>query len=207
MNTDKKKLISPLFIFALLIGMNIHYQSCEQNDDRSSKTIIKSVFFIRHGKTEKDKKYRKKNRPLSASGRNDIKVLSKFAIDSTQNIQLILCGEEKCDRSTAKIIAKHLDKTSFIKKEDALTSCRSQDIFRTLDKLNEDLKEIIVITNETAMIQAINHYQTDTIFTSLPTSSLVRLDFYNNWSSIGHKTAKFRQFSNIKQYTNEISED
>ena len=207
MNTDKKKLISPLFIFALLIGLNIHHQSCEQIVDRSSKTITKSVFFIRHGKTDKDKKYRKKNRPLSALGKKEIKSLMKFSLDSAQNIQLILCGDEKSDRSTAKIIAKHLDKTSFIKKEDALTACRSQDIFRTLDQLNKDLNEIIIITNETAMIQAINHYQADTIFTSLPTSSLVRLDFYDNWSAIGHKTAKFKQFSNIKQYINEISED
>lgn len=207
MNTGKKKLISPLFILIFLYGLNMHFQSCERIFDRSTKSIKKTVFFIRHGKTEKDKKYSKKNRPLSTLGKKEVKTLIKFAMDSTQNIQLILCGEEKSDRSTAKLIAKHLNKTSFIKTEDALTACRSQDIFRTLDQLNEDLNEIILITNETAMIQAINHYQTDTIFTSIPTSSLIRLDFFNNWSTIGHKTAKFSQFSNIKQYINEISED
>ncbi|MFK7796626.1 MAG: histidine phosphatase family protein [Aureispira sp.] len=156
----------------------------------------KKLLLLRHSKASSKKKYTDFKRPLTEKGRKDAQRLGEYIQSREINIDCICSSSAVRAKSTAKAIAELLDyPIARITLDSSLYKCKTRIIINTIKNLADSCKQVLVVGHNPAIIQTANHFQRDTIFTEVPKSGLIGIDFTNqHWSVLGHQEGRYRFF-------------
>lgn len=156
----------------------------------------KKLLLLRHSKASSKKKYTDFKRPLTEKGRKDAQYLGKYIQSRGLKINCICSSSAVRAKSTAKAIAEVLDyPIANITLDSSLYKCKTRVMINRIKNLADSCKQVLIVGHHPAIIQTANHFQRDTIFTDVPKSGLIGIDFTNQrWSVLGHQEGHYRFF-------------
>lgn len=156
----------------------------------------KKLLLLRHSKASSKKKYTDFKRPLTEKGKKDAQNLGKYMESKGLKIDCICSSSAVRAKSTAKTIAEFLDyPIANITLDSSLYKCKTRVMINTIKHLSDSCKQVLIVGHNPAIIQTANHFQRDTIFTDVPKSGLIGIDFTNQkWSVLGHQEGRYGFF-------------
>lgn len=157
----------------------------------------KKLLLLRHSKASSKKKYSDFKRPLTKKGRKDAQQLGEHIQSKRLKIDCICSSSAVRAKSTAKVIAEVLDyPTANITLDSSLYKCKTRVMIDAIKNLADSCKQVLIVGHNPAIIQTANYFQRDTIFTDVPKSGLIGIDFTNeHWSVLGHQEGRYRFFA------------
>lgn len=165
------------------------------------------LYLMRHAKAV-DKKKGKKDikRKLSKKGKEDAELMGFILRERAGKIDAIVSSSAKRCKSTAKRMADALSiSRDSIIYDSTLYHHKTRGLIRAIQDLKPTWKRVLVIGHNPATIQAANHFQKDTIFTSIPTAALVGIRFETvSWNYLGNKSGDFLFFERPKEFADQI---
>ena len=179
----------------LIVLLAIGWTSCgsRTNADSGEKRLL---LLLRHSKASGKKKYKDFKRPLTDKGEKDALYIGEYLQANNITIDCILSSSAVRAKSTAKIIAKVLDyPIASIALDSTLYKCKTRLLIEAIHALDDSCKRVLVVGHNPSTIQTANHFQRDTIFTDVPKSGLVGIEFTNErWSVLGHQEGSYLFF-------------
>ena len=138
---------------------------------------MKKVYLIRHAKSDWKKSVDDFERPLNKRGKKDAEFMANRLKNFGVKPDIIYSSPAKRAKSTAKIIAKVLEyPKSSIVYVDKLYEATIEDYISTIKSVPESFDEVFIIGHN-PVITEVGELLSDTILTSMPTCSIVCLEF------------------------------
>jgi phosphohistidine phosphatase len=161
--------------------------------DPSDKRLL---LLLRHSKDSKKKKYSNFARPLTKGGRADAQAIGEYLQESGIQPDCIVSSAAKRAQETAQLVAEELGyPSSSILLDTSLYKCKTRILIEAIQALDDSCRQVLVVGHNPSTIQTANHFQRDTIFTEVPKSGLIGIEFVEgSWSVLGHKEGAFRFF-------------
>ena len=79
--------------------------------------------------------------------------------------------------------------------DSTLYKCKTRLLIEAIHALDDSCKRVLVVGHNPSTIQTANHFQRDTIFTDVPKSGLIGIEFTNErWSVLGHQEGSYLFF-------------
>lgn len=155
------------------------------------------LLLLRHSKDSNKKKYSNYKRPLTSKGEEQAQYIGEYLQAKGIKLDCILSSSAVRAKSTAKIVANALDyPIASISLDSALYKCKTQQLIKAIQKLDDSCKKVLVVGHNPSIIQTANHFQRDTIFTAVPKSGLIGIEFSNySWSVLGHQEGEYQFFT------------
>jgi phosphohistidine phosphatase len=173
------------------------------NVNRSEPKQERVLYLIRHGKSDHlDTSLTDFERHLSKKGKQASNLMGQKLMQRGLIPDRILISPSKRTKSTAKRIARALnfEKDSIVH-DSTLYRCKTQELISAIRSLDPKYKSVIIVGHNPSTIQVANHFQKDTIFTSVPTTGIIAIKFESySWENLGHKQGKFMFFDYPKRY-------
>lgn len=172
-------------------------------------TVKRTLYLIRHAKSSHiDTILVDFDRPLIKKGKTAAKLMGQKLMQRGVLLDKMLISPAKRCKSTAKRIAKALtfEKDSIVK-DTSLYKCKTQQLIAAIRDLGPQYKSVAIVAHNPSIIQTANHFQKDTIFTSVPTGGIIALEFKaDSWQNLGHKQGSFLFFDFPKRYKNQLDD-
>jgi len=170
---------------------------------RSEPKQERTLYLIRHAKSSHlDTSATDFERHLSKKGKQASNLMGEKLMQRGLIPDRIVISPSKRTKSTAKRIARALnfEKDSIVH-DSTLYRCKTQELITAIRGLDARYKDVIIVGHNPSTIQAANHFQKDTIFTSVPTTGIIAIKFQaDSWENLGHKQGKFMFFDYPKRY-------
>lgn len=183
---------------------------CSSNNKATSgKPKEKRILYlIRHAKSSHKKdSLADVERPLSNRGKDDAVLMGMELLKQGITLDKMVISHSKRTKSTAKRLGKvlHFEKDS-IQKDSSLYRCKTQALVTVIRNLGAGYKSVAIIGHNPSIIQAANHFQKDTIFTSVPTCGIIAIEFESDsWEHLGNKEGTFLFFDYPKKHKEKIA--
>ena len=154
------------------------------------------LLLLRHSKDSDKKKYSNYKRPLTSKGEAQAQYIGEYLKSQEIKLDCILSSSAVRAKSTAKIVANLLDyPVASIALDSALYKCKTRDLIKAIQELDDSCQQVLVVGHNPSIIQTANHFQRDTIFTEVPKSGLIGIEFSNySWSVLGHQEGEYQFF-------------
>ncbi|GGG56880.1 phosphohistidine phosphatase SixA [Croceivirga lutea] len=155
---------------------------------------MKTLIFIRHGKSSWDYDVDDKDRPLKERGITDAHLIGSEL--STFNLTIDYAYSSPANRAlhTAMIVMRNLEfNFEHFKVSNQLYDFSGQSVLNFCKNLHEDLNTVLLFGHNYAFTSLVNNLG-DKYIENLPTAGMAQLNFeVNSWSEItSGKTQKLR---------------
>ncbi|MCH2022817.1 MAG: histidine phosphatase family protein [Saprospiraceae bacterium] len=173
----------------------------------SNSTDTRTLYLIRHSKSShSDSSKIDFDRLLLKKGKEDASLMGEKLMQRGVILDKIIISPSKRTKTTAKRIAKKLNfEKDSIQHDTILYLCKTNEYISVIKNINPNFKSVAIIGHNPSTIQVANHFQKDTIFTSVPTTGIIAIEFKSDsWFTIGHKQGKFLFFDCPKNYKHEF---
>lgn len=193
-----------LFLFSLLL-----FACSSQNKtspEVSESQISRTLYLVRHAKSSKIDSIIDFDQPLVKKGKVSARLMGEKLMHRGIVLDKMIISPAKRCKSTAKKIAKALtfEKDSIVK-DTTLYKCKTQQLIAAIRSLGPQYKSVAIVGHNPSMIQTANHFQKDTIFTSVPTTGVIAIEFKaDSWKNLGHKQGSFLFFDYPKRYKEQL---
>ena len=153
---------------------------------------MKSITFIRHGKSSWEHDVTDRERPLKARGVNDIKLVVNQYIKTKNLPKNIFSSPANRALSTCKIFLKALNiPENKIKVVEELYDFEGQNVVNFVKKLSNETKDVMIFGHNNALTSISNIFG-DVFIDNLPTSGLVKINFeIDDWKDLKQGTTEF----------------
>ena len=153
---------------------------------------MKTIYFIRHGKSSWENTLLDVDRPLNKLGVTDAKHIGQKLLEKEIEFDAIYSSIAKRAKSTATIVASQLGIDSKqILLRDKLYNFDSDKIVSFIKEIPNDQKNVLIFGHNPAFTSVINTYGSIQ-FDNLPTCGVVALEFdIKNWQSLNNGITTF----------------
>ena len=146
---------------------------------------MKTIILVRHGKSSWKYDLSDRERPLTARGKNDAKLVANQYIRQSKEPKLICSSPAKRALNTCKIFIKLLDiSEESIHIVDGLYDFGGENVINFIKNLNSKYDEVMIFGHNHAFTSICNIF--GSIFIdNLPTCGLVKINFNcDDWEKI-----------------------
>lgn len=190
------KLLIMLFI-VIFVG------SCSSIVKPKSKEK-RTLLLIRHAKSShKDNSLIDIDRPLSKRGETDAILIGKELLKKGVVCDKVLVSPATRTKLTAKYLLNELNfEENGIQYDSSIYRSSTENIISIVKKLDTQYKNVAIIGHNPTTYKVANYLQKDTVFTDIPTCTVIAIEFEgsNSWESIDTKKGKFLFFDYPKKY-------
>lgn len=153
---------------------------------------MKSITFIRHGKSSWEHDVTDRERPLKTRGVNDIKLVVSQYVKTKNLPKNIFSSPANRALSTCKIFLKALNiPENKIKVVEELYDFEGQNVVNFVKKLSNETKDVMIFGHNNALTSISNIFG-DVFIDNLPTSGLVKINFeIDDWKDLKQGTTEF----------------
>lgn len=146
---------------------------------------MKTLIFIRHGKSSWDYDVDDKDRPLKERGISDAHLIGKELSSFGITIDYSFSSPANRALHTAMIVLRNLDfNFEYFKVSNQLYDFSGHSVLYFCKNLNEDLNTVLLFGHNYAFTSLVNNLG-DKYIENLPTAGMAQLNFdVNSWSEI-----------------------
>lgn len=162
---------------------------------------MKTIYFIRHAKSEQNIQCMDFERPLNKRGEKDAIFMAQRLKHFDINPNIIISSPAKRALKTAKIVAKTLGYSKkMIVKQDSLYDSSSKEYLEVIKNI-DSIHKVAFIFGHNPMITEVCELLTDSIIGNIPTSGIFCVEFdVINFSDIKLKSGKVLFFDLPKKH-------
>ena len=145
---------------------------------------MKTLLILRHGKSSwKYNDLADHDRPLKRRGKEDAEKMGKHILKNDLVPQLIISSSATRARRTARLVAYASGYGSEIVKDHSIYMAGPGDIIRTLQKVNDDTKRVMIVGHNPGLEDLLANLTEN--YYALPTCALAHIDLpITSWSEI-----------------------
>lgn len=164
---------------------------------------MKTIYFIRHGKSSWEHLVSDIDRPLNKRGINDAHHIGTKLLEKKVAFDAIYSSTANRAKSTATIVTSQLGIDSKqILLRDSLYNFESDEIVSFIKEIPNDQKNVLIFGHNPAFTSVINTYGSIQ-FDNLPTCGVVAIEFdIEKWQSLNNGTTKFYLIPKLLGYSN-----
>ena len=164
---------------------------------------MKTILIARHAQAVGMENYPSDfDRPLTDSGREDIKKVSTYLKNSNIIPEHIICSTAKRTLETAELIDRHVNNNGEIDKRDDLYGASVSDIISLIETLNSEYSSIMIVGHNPTMTLTINKISELTL-DYLPTSGVATIQYnISKWEDVLLYTGKILDLIYPNKITN-----
>ncbi len=153
---------------------------------------MKTIYFIRHGKSSWENNLSDVDRPLNNRGITDAKHIGQKLLEKEIKFDAIYSSIANRAKSTAAIVVSQLGiDTKQILLSDKLYNFDSYKIVSFIREIPDDQKNVLIFGHNPAFTALINAYGS-VQFDNLPTCGVVAIEFdIKNWQSLNNGITRF----------------
>lgn len=183
-----------IIVLGILLGMLLGTGCGPSNTPTTGEKRL--LLLLRHSKASGKKKYTDFKRPLTKKGKEDAEYIGEYIKAKGIELDCILSSSAVRAKQTAGIVAGILKyPVATIELDSTLYKCKTRLLIEAIQEMDDSYQQILVVGHNPSTIQTANHFQRDTIFTDVPKSGLVGIEFDNqSWSILGHEEGSFQFF-------------
>jgi phosphohistidine phosphatase len=147
---------------------------------------MKTLYIVRHAKSSWDHSgISDHDRPLMEKGKKKTRRIVDYLLLHKVEIDLIISSDAVRARETAFIIARGISyPDTEIRLSSSIYNCGTDDLFRLLDSLADDIGSLMIVGHNPSMTDFANIFLEDIIY-NMPTSGVACIEFNTDkWADI-----------------------
>lgn len=156
---------------------------------------MKTLYLLRHGKSDLNEKLVDDERTLSSRGVHNIISLGNYIKQRRIEPDTVFISPTVRTRETFIILKKKKNKFKNVLFTDELYDKTGKELFPFLKGLDNKLNSVMLIGHNPGLEELATYLIGENVFPKFPTSALLQLDFSKaNWDSIENGDGKIRIF-------------
>ncbi len=156
---------------------------------------MKTIYFIRHGKSSWDFAGLDHDRPLNTRGFIDADLIGKALKKENISVQAVYSSSANRAETTARIVSENIEFPLYlIKVKKELYNFEAEEVLKQIYTFSDDHNSVMMFGHNTAFSTLVNSLGSEALF-NLPTSGVVSISFKEDkWSKIKVGKTNFSLF-------------